>query len=97
MHDDLNPRERRWASTMQGFAASPPSTIDDTVTTRVAHKQPGPTVGVRAPLSRVEREEIEDMLLAPGATRAVGAGNRAREEEPDPRRTCFERDRDRIL
>jgi dGTPase len=27
----------------------------------------------------------------------VGAGNRARPEEPDPWRTCFERDRDRIL
>jgi dGTPase len=36
-------------------------------------------------------------VLAPGATRAVGAGNRAIDEEPDPNRTCFERDRDRIL
>jgi dGTPase len=27
----------------------------------------------------------------------VGAGDRARPEEPDPWRTCFERDRDRIL
>ena len=35
--------------------------------------------------------------MAPGATRAVGAGARGREEEPDPLRTCFERDRDRIL
>ena len=32
-----------------------------------------------------------------GATRAVGAGHRARPEEPDEWRTCFERDRDRIL
>ena len=31
------------------------------------------------------------------ATRAVGAGDRARPEEPDEWRTCFERDRDRIL
>ncbi len=31
------------------------------------------------------------------ATRADGAGNRATAEEPDPYRTCFERDRDRIL
>ncbi len=36
-------------------------------------------------------------LLCDGATRAVGAGNRARPEEPDEWRTCFERDRDRIL
>ncbi len=46
---------------------------------------------------REEREELEGSLLAPGATRAAGAGNRARAEEPDPWRTCFERDRDRIL
>ena len=35
--------------------------------------------------------------MAAGATRAAAAGGRAREEEPDPWRTCFERDRDRIL
>jgi dGTPase len=46
--------------------------------------------------SRVEREEAEESLLAPGATRARGAGNRARPEEADPYRTCFERDLDRI-
>ncbi len=34
---------------------------------------------------------------AAGATRAAGAGHRARAEAPDPLRTCFERDRDRIL
>src|SRR5690606_14850445 len=93
--DDLSHRERRWASTMHGFAADVAAGAP--VATRTAHAQPGPTVGVASPLSREEREEIEDRLLAPGATRAVGAGNRAREEAPDPRRTCFERDRDRIL
>lgn len=46
--------------------------------------------------SRAEREELEAGLLAPGATRAVGAGNRAVPEEPDRLRTCFERDLDRI-
>ena len=35
--------------------------------------------------------------LSPLATRAIGAGERATDEEPDPWRTCFERDRDRIL
>ena len=46
---------------------------------------------------REAREELEDRELAPGATRALGAGNRQCREEPDPWRTCFERDRDRIL
>jgi dGTPase len=46
--------------------------------------------------SRSTREDTEEALLAPGATRARGAGDRARAEEPDPYRTCFERDLDRI-
>ncbi len=50
-----------------------------------------------APSGRAEREELEDALLAPGAARATEAGRRALPEDPDPWRTCFERDRDRIL
>lgn len=45
---------------------------------------------------RERREELESRMLAPGATRAVGAGDRAVVEAPDAFRTCFERDRDRI-
>lgn len=45
---------------------------------------------------RAEREAIDHERLAPGATRAEGAGNRAQPEEPDRFRTCFERDLDRI-
>lgn len=45
---------------------------------------------------REEREAALDASLAPGATRPVGAGNRAVAEEPDPYRTCFEKDLDRI-
>ena len=45
---------------------------------------------------RVAREEDDEVVLAPGATRARGAGNRAMPEEPDRLRTCFERDLDRI-
>ena len=45
---------------------------------------------------RAVREELEWATLAPGAARAVGAGNRSLPEAPDPVRTCFERDRDRI-
>ncbi len=43
------------------------------------------------------REEIEQQFLAKGATVSSGAGNRNRPEDPDPMRTAFERDRDRIL
>ena len=46
--------------------------------------------------SREAREEAEHLALAPGATRAVGAGSRLRPEEPDAYRTCFERDLDRV-
>ena len=46
--------------------------------------------------SRVEREAAEAEVLAPLATLAVGAGVRAVAEAPDPFRTCFERDLDRI-
>jgi dGTPase len=52
-----------------------------------------PGVGLR---SREKREEYEDEVLAGGATRARAAGRRARPEDPDPVRTCFERDLDRI-
>ena len=45
---------------------------------------------------RSEREAALDVTLAPGATRPIGAGERARPEEPDPYRLCFERDLDRI-
>ncbi len=64
---------------------------------RVAHADSVAAIGGIGPLERAEREEAEAAALAPGATRAVGAGVRAKEEEPDGWRTCFERDRDRIL
>lgn len=47
--------------------------------------------------TRREREDLENQMLTDGATRSYGAGHRAIREEPDPGRTCFERDRDRIL
>ena len=47
-------------------------------------------------LHRGAREAVEEDGLAPGATRAVGAGRREVAEAPDPFRTCFERDLDRI-
>ena len=72
---------------------------------RARHRRPGPgprrlarAASDRARSSGRElREQWEDEHLRPGATRAVGAGNRAEPEEPDDERTCFERDRDRIV
>ncbi|MFT8395503.1 HD domain-containing protein [Propionibacterium sp.] len=49
------------------------------------------------PRGRLFREEAEEHFLSDGATRARGAGHRVREELPDSERTCFERDRDRIV
>ncbi len=53
-------------------------------------------VGEVASLARPEREEREHAWLAAGATRSSGAGSRAKNEDPDANRTCFERDLDRI-
>ena len=47
--------------------------------------------------TREAREAVESQTLAPAATRSTAAGDRVRPEEPDPYRTAFERDRDRIL
>jgi dGTPase len=63
-------------------------------TARVAHV--AAAVGTRPLVAREEREAHEHATLAVGATRAVSGGNRARPEAPDPHRTCFERDLDRI-
>jgi dGTPase len=74
--------------------------VADDVT--VAHQDSTATVGDPRAISQVtgtlrQREESLDATMSPGATRSSGAGRRAREEEPDTYRTCFERDRDRIL
>jgi len=63
---------------------------------RLAHPDDAP-LGPVAILDREAREAAEDESLGAAATRASGAGRRALEEAPDPLRTCFERDRDRIL
>ncbi len=47
--------------------------------------------------TRVERETLEESLLAPGATLARASRGREEFEEPDEFRTAFERDRDRIV
>ncbi|MBV1893353.1 MAG: HD domain-containing protein [Ilumatobacteraceae bacterium] len=68
--------------------------VDDIV---LAHADSAAKVGNATVRVRELREEQEAANLASEATLAFGAGDRATEEEPDPFRTCFERDRDRIL
>jgi len=86
---EIDERAQRWASTMAGHGG------DQAV--RLAHADSSTVVGHARRVPRVEREEREREALAPAATHSVGAGHREREEEPDADRTCFERDRDRIL
>jgi len=85
----LTERARAWAATMHGH--------DDAGAVVLAHADSAASVDRPAAVGRVAREEAEAAWLARGATLADGAGHRARDEEPDPERTCFERDRDRIL
>ncbi len=87
MDDALLPRTKLWARTMHGHG-------DDVVT---AHATSSATVEPAEARAREYREEAERLLLNPAATFSSGAGDRAVEEEPDDRRTCFERDRDRIV
>jgi dGTPase len=81
-------RAARWAATMAG------EPVGGLI---LAHR--GSHAGARACAlhDRVAREQHEATTLAEGATKATGAGTRLRPEEPDAIRTCFERDRDRIL
>lgn len=86
--DSADERAERWAATMTGHGT------EDVV---VAHADSAATVGDAFVSTREAREAQEAATLATHATRAHGAGNRSLDEEPDPFRTCFERDRDRIL
>ncbi len=86
---DRAERAVRWASTMAGHGAEHG--------VRLAHADSWAGSGSTTIFRRAERERREAEQLATLATRAFGAGDRSVEEEPDPWRTCFERDRDRIL
>jgi dGTPase len=81
-------RSRAWAATAAGHR------VGEVVT---AHPGPEPGVTPAPTRGRTYREDREEADLQPSATRARGAGDRARPEQPDAERTCFERDRDRIL
>jgi dGTPase len=85
-------RAERWASTMAGHDAT-----GEIRGIRLAHTDSWAGSGDARLIDRLEREDREHAQLATHATRADGAGDRAVEEAPDTWRTCFERDRDRIL
>lgn len=87
MNDTPLPRARLWAATMSGHG-------DDVVT---AHANSSARLQVGPPRRREQREEAERLMLNPAAAFASGAGNRVVPEDPDEMRTCFERDRDRIV
>jgi dGTPase len=87
--NELTARAVERASTMEGIRGA-------SAEVRGAHREAIPA-GAFSVFGRQEREEAEDAWLAPGGTRARGAGRRHVAEEPDDLRTCFERDRDRML
>jgi dGTPase len=91
MSEPGGPSERTvaWAATMAGHERRSGIVA--------AHAGVGARLAAYPSVGRERREEIERAVLRPGATLAEGAGERVMPEAPDPHRTCFERDRDRIL
>jgi dGTPase len=98
---DPDERARRWASTMPGHLVEVGDPYDAargaTTPVVLAHRDTRAVAGRTVIRDRDEREGFEVAHLAEFATRSSGAGDRRAPEEPDPFRTCFERDRDRIL
>jgi len=64
---------------------------------RTAHKDSTAAIGIATPVYRRTREGLDGQPPTDGATPALDAGDRQIAEQADPFRTCFERDRDRIL
>ena len=95
-NEPVSERSLRWAATMSGYEGAADDVViahqDSTASVEPARDAHSTLAGTLA-----TRERQLDESLAAGATRSQGAGTRAREEEPDEFRTCFERDRDRIL
>jgi dGTPase len=86
--DDVTPRSKAWADTMTGHPDG------DLVR---AHSGSRPKLGPGPIVRRELREQRERATLRPGGALAEGSGKRAIAEKPDDERTCFERDRDRIV
>lgn len=97
-------RDGTWSSTMHGYGdgrlvvahANSPRPSSSRPVTRTSRTQlPHSDKGLRA---RPHREqELVERRYALRPTIGTPAGTRARPEDPDPWRTCFEKDRDRIL
>ena len=81
-------RAHAWAATMAGWA--------DGEGLVHAHASAGVAIATGVDFDRPAREAAQE-LLNPAATRAEGGGERGRPEPGDPHRTCFEKDRDRIV
>ncbi|MFN8050622.1 MAG: HD domain-containing protein [Acidimicrobiales bacterium] len=93
MSEVISPGSRRaeqWAATMAGHDG-------DGMSIRHAHADGHRVVAGGVLFDRVAREAAERESLSAGATFSDGAGSRAQPEPADRLRTCFERDRDRIL
>ena len=88
----IDERAERWAATMSGHVSG---TGTDGI--HLAHGDSWAGSGSRLLVTRQAREERQTATMATLATQAFGGGQRAIEEAPDDWRTCFERDRDRIL
>jgi hypothetical protein len=86
--DEVSARAQAWAATMSGHASG--GLVR-------AHLDSNQQLGAGFLVDRRARELQERQTLRPAATFAVGAGNREIPEAPDDVRTCFERDRDRIV
>lgn len=83
LHDSVRTTVRAYGTTENGV--------------RLAHKGGAPAGSFTARLhTREAKEEHEAKLLCDGATRSVGAGDRALAEEADAYATCFEVDVARI-
>lgn len=97
--DHSQDRQQKWAGTMHGHAVEMETDRPGAsgFTIRTAHKDDSATIDDFRLNSRQHRASLEHATLSSSATVVDGAGNRAAEELPDPIRTCFERDRDRIL
>ena len=87
--DEVTPRAKAWADTMAGHLGG------DLVRAHAGSASPRRARTDRAIASC--GSSANGTTLRPGAAFAEGAGNRAIVEEPDDERTCFERDRDRIV
>ena len=92
-------RDQVWASTMAGHVAGTESSAQGrrSASVRTAHADSSATIEPCEVVGREERESGGVPVSNPAATPETGAGDRLLVEQPDPLRTCFERDRDRIL